>query len=36
MRIVAFVPMRHNSVRVEGKNYRMLAVKSLYHYIMEA
>ncbi len=36
MKIVAFVPMRHNSVRVEGKNYRMLAGKPLYHYIMEA
>lgn len=36
MEIVAFVPMRHNSVRVQGKNYRMLAGKPLYHYIMEA
>ncbi len=36
MKIVAFVPMRHNSVRVQGKNYRMLAGKPLYHYIIEA
>ncbi len=36
MKIVAFVPMRHNSVRVSGKNYRMLAGKPLYHHIMEA
>ncbi len=36
MKIVAFVPMRHNSVRVQGKNYRMLAGKPLYHYILEA
>ena len=35
-RIAAFVPMRHHSVRVQGKNYRMLAGKPLYHYIMEA
>lgn len=36
MKIVAFVPMRHNSVRVTGKNYRMLAGKPLYHHIMDA
>ncbi len=36
MKVVAFVPMRHNSVRVTGKNYRMLAGKPLYHYIMDA
>ncbi len=35
-KIAAFVPMRHNSVRVQGKNYRILAGKPLYHYIMEA
>ncbi len=35
-KIVAFVPMRHHSVRVEGKNYRMLAGKPLYHYILDA
>lgn len=35
-RIAAFVSMRHHSVRVQGKNYRMLAGKPLYHYIMEA
>lgn len=36
MKIAAFVPMRHNSVRVKGKNYRMLAGKPLFHYIIEA
>lgn len=36
LKIAAFVPMRHHSVRVQGKNYRMLAGKPLYHYIMEA
>lgn len=36
MRIAAFVPMRHNSVRVRGKNYRLMAGKPLYHYIMES
>ncbi len=36
MKIVAFVPMRHNSVRVSGKNYRMLAGKPLFHHIMNA
>ncbi len=35
-KIAAFVPMRHHSVRVQGKNYRMLAGKPLYHYIIEA
>ena len=35
MKIVAFVPMRHHSVRVEGKNYRLMNGKPLYHYIME-
>lgn len=35
-KIAAFVPMRHHSVRVQGKNYRMLAGKPLYHYILEA
>ena len=36
MKIVAFVPMRHNSVRVSGKNYRMLAGKPLFHHIMDS
>ena len=35
MKIVAFVPMRHNSERVKGKNYRLLDGKPLYLYIME-
>lgn len=33
-RIVAFVPMRHDSQRVEGKNFRPLAGKPLYHHIL--
>lgn len=33
--IVALVPMRHHSQRVPGKNYRPLAGKPLYHYILE-
>lgn len=32
--IVALVPMRHRSVRVSEKNYRMLAGKPLYEYII--
>lgn len=36
MKIAAFVPMRHNSIRVKGKNYRMLAGKPLFHHIIEA
>lgn len=35
-KIVAIVPMRHNSERVPGKNYRLLDGKPLYHYIIEA
>ena len=35
MKIAAFVPMRHHSVRVVGKNYRLMNGKPLYHYIME-
>jgi CMP-N-acetylneuraminic acid synthetase len=31
---VAIVPMRHNSERVPGKNYRSLAGIPLYHYIV--
>ena len=34
--IVAFVPMRHSSERVIGKNYRLFAGKPLYHYIVES
>ena len=34
-KIVALVPMRHESVRVPGKNYRPMAGKPLYHYILE-
>ena len=34
-RIVAFVPMRHHSQRVPGKNYRFLAGKPLYQHIIE-
>ncbi len=35
MKIVAFVPMRHHSARVPGKNYRMIAGKPLYHHILD-
>jgi CMP-N-acetylneuraminic acid synthetase len=34
-RIVALVPMRHESERVPGKNYRLFAGKPLYHYIIQ-
>jgi len=33
-RLVALVPMRHQSIRVPGKNYRLLAGKPLYSYIL--
>ena len=33
-KIVALVPMRHESQRVKGKNYRQLAGKPLYHHII--
>ena len=33
-KIAALVPMRHHSQRVKGKNYRELAGKPLYHYIL--
>jgi CMP-N-acetylneuraminic acid synthetase len=36
MKIVALVPMRHHSQRVQGKNYRPLAGKPLFHHIVEA
>jgi CMP-N-acetylneuraminic acid synthetase len=35
MKITALVPMRHNSQRVPGKNYRPLAGKPLYQHILE-
>jgi CMP-N-acetylneuraminic acid synthetase len=33
-KLVAFVPMRHDSERVPGKNYRPLAGKPLFHHIV--
>jgi CMP-N-acetylneuraminic acid synthetase len=33
-KIVALVPMRHHSQRVPGKNFRPLAGKPLFHYII--
>lgn len=33
-KIVALVPMRHNSERVPGKNYRLFAGRPLYHHII--
>lgn len=33
-RTVAIVPMRHNSERVPGKNYRPLAGRPLYHHVV--
>lgn len=35
-RIAAFVPMRHSSERVQGKNYRPLAGRPLFHHIVGA
>jgi CMP-N-acetylneuraminic acid synthetase len=34
LQIAAFVPMRHNSERVIGKNYRLFAGRPLYHHII--
>ena len=34
MKIIAFVPIRHHSQRVPGKNYRPLAGKPLFHHII--
>jgi CMP-N-acetylneuraminic acid synthetase len=34
-RVVAIVPMRHDSERVRGKNYRPLGGKPLFHHIVE-
>lgn len=36
MKLAALVPMRHHSQRIPGKNYRSLAGKPLFHYIIEA
>ena len=36
MKIAAIVPMRHNSERVPGKNYRDFAGKPLYHHVVES
>ena len=33
-RIAAFVPMRHDSERVQGKNYRPLGGRPLFHHIV--
>jgi len=35
-KVVALVPMRHESVRVPGKNYRLLAGKPLYYHVLES
>ncbi|MGN6372931.1 MAG: acylneuraminate cytidylyltransferase family protein [Solirubrobacteraceae bacterium] len=35
-RIAAFVPMRHDSERVKGKNYRPLDGRPLYHHIVSS
>lgn len=35
-RIVAIVPMRHESKRVPGKNYRLFGDRPLYHHIIES
>jgi CMP-N-acetylneuraminic acid synthetase len=34
-RVVAIVPMRHDSERVRGKNYRLLGDRPLFHHIIE-
>ena len=36
MKVVAFVPMRHASERVPGKNYRPFAGRPLFHHIVGA
>lgn len=33
-KVAAIVPMRHNSIRVPGKNYRTFGGKPLYHHII--
>ncbi len=35
-KIIALVPMRHHSQRVPGKNYRSLAGKPLFEYVLES
>jgi CMP-N-acetylneuraminic acid synthetase len=35
-RIVAIVPMRHDSERVRGKNYRVLGDRPLFHHVVTA
>jgi CMP-N-acetylneuraminic acid synthetase len=35
LRVVAIVPMRHDSERVRGKNYRALGGRPLFHHIIE-
>jgi len=35
IKIAALVPMRHHSQRVPGKNFRDLAGKPLFHYVLE-
>ena len=35
-RVAAIVPMRHNSERIPGKNYRSFAGKPLYHHVIQA
>ena len=34
--VAALVPMRHDSERVPGKNYRSFAGRPLYHFIMDS
>ncbi len=36
IKIAALVPMRHHSQRVPGKNFRDLAGKPLFHYVLES
>jgi CMP-N-acetylneuraminic acid synthetase len=35
-RVVALVPMRHESERVRGKNYRSFAGRPLYHHVIDS
>jgi len=35
-KVVAIVPMRHNSERVPGKNYRIFGDRPLYHHIINS
>jgi CMP-N-acetylneuraminic acid synthetase len=35
-KIIALVPIRHHSQRIPGKNFRPLAGKPLFHYIIES